>query len=97
MEDIMDLNEAKEILENNDYLLEYEEENGFCYGDNVYSSREDAIEYLKSEISELEDKAEYDPRYVEYLEDAKADLEAILDGEGYDVHVDSDRGCWVED
>ncbi len=91
------LKEAKKILKRNGYLLEYEEENGFCIGDNVYSSREDAIEYLKSEISELEDKAEYDPRYAEYLENAKADLEAILDGEGYDVHVDSERGCWVED
>lgn len=91
------LKEAIEILEKNGYLLEYEEENGFWIGNNFYSSREDAIEYLKSEISELEDKAEYDPRYDEYLEDAKADLEAILDGEGYDVHVDSDCGCWVED
>ena len=91
------LKEAKEILKRNGYLLEYEEENGFCIGDNVYSSREDAIEYLKSEISELEDKAEYDPRYAEYLEDAKAELEAILDGEGNYVHVDSERGCWVDD
>lgn len=91
------LKEAKEILKRNGYLLEYEEENGFCIGDNVYSSREDAIEFLKSEISELEDKAEYDPRYAEYLEDAKAELEAILDGEGNYVHVDSERGCWVDD
>ncbi len=93
----MKLKEAKEILKRNGYLFEYEEESGFSIGNNVYSSREDAIEYLKQEISELEDKAEYDPRYAEYLENAKADLEAILDGEGYDVHVDSDRGCWVED
>lgn len=45
----------------------------------------------------MEDKAEYDPRYVEYLEDAQNELEAILNGEGYDVHVDTDRGCCVED
>ena len=93
----MNLNEAKKILKRNGYLLEYEEERGFSIGNNVYSSREDAIEYLKSEISELEDKAEYDPRYAEYLEDAKAELEAILDGEGNYVHVDSERGCWVDD
>ena len=93
----MRLIEAKEILKDNGFLLEYEEEHGFCVGNNVYKSKEQAIEILKSQINDYEDKLEYDPKYAEYIEDAKNDLEAIYNDEGYNVHIDPVRGCWVKD